>query len=173
MTTESQLQANRQNALKSTGPKSIEGKHIASHNSVKHGLLSKDLIIGEENAEELQQFSDAIYQALCPQGAMEDLMVEKIVNAAWRLRRLTKAEGEFLGDSGFSYSSVNLSQAFRGLTGESIQRLARYESSLERIFYKAIHELQRVQAMRCGQPVLPAIAINLHGTDGEEIGFVS
>ncbi len=168
-----QLTANRQNALKSTGPKTLEGKANACLNSLKHGLLSKDLVIGEEKVKELQQFKDAIYQALCPQGAMEELLVEKIVNAAWRLRRLTKAEGEFLESSGSSYSSASLSQAFRGLTGESIQRLARYESSLERIFYRAMHELQRMQAMRCGKPVLSPIAIDLHSSDGDEIGFVS
>jgi hypothetical protein len=49
----------------------------------------------------------------------------------------------------------------------------RYESSLERSFYKAIHELQRVQAMRMGQPVLAPIALDININDINEGGFVS
>jgi hypothetical protein len=48
MTTEKQAETNRQNALKSTGPTTIEGKARASKNAMKHGLLSTDLVVHGE-----------------------------------------------------------------------------------------------------------------------------
>lgn len=99
MTTEAQLQANKQNALRSTSPKSVQGRAKASQNSAKHGLLSKDLLIHDEKLKELDSFRNGIYQSLCPQGEMEILLVENIINAAWHLRRLTKAENEVIVNS--------------------------------------------------------------------------
>ena len=37
--------ANRRNAKKSTGPKTPEGKRRSGRNAVKHGLLSRDLVV--------------------------------------------------------------------------------------------------------------------------------
>jgi len=167
MTSEAQIQANRQNGLRSRGPISIEGKAIASQNSIKHGLLSKDLIIRDEKPKDLQVFRDKIYQSLCPQGAMEGLLVEKIVNVSWRLRRLTKVEGEFLRDGDSMYSRRSLYQAFCGRDGDALHTFSRYEASLERSFYKAVHELQRVQGMRLGQVVMAPLAIEVNGSGDE------
>ncbi len=163
MASEAQVKANRQNALKSTGPRTIEGKACASQNSAKHGLLSKDLLILDERLEELNSFRQGIYQNLCPQGAVEVLLVEKIINAAWRLRRVTKVEGEVIMQSNrFQEYDRGIHKAFRGCDGSCLQTLSRYEMTLERSFYKAIHELQRLQAMRVGVPVLAPVAIDFN-----------
>ena len=47
-----QIQANRDNAQKSTGPKTDEGKAIVSQNNTKHGLYSKDIIINSPKLQE-------------------------------------------------------------------------------------------------------------------------
>ncbi len=44
MTSDKQAQANRRNALKSTGPKTPEGKAAVRHNATKHGLLSQEVL---------------------------------------------------------------------------------------------------------------------------------
>ena len=44
MVTEKQLTANRQNALKSTGPRTIDGKAKASKNAITHGLLGSEVL---------------------------------------------------------------------------------------------------------------------------------
>jgi hypothetical protein len=113
-----------------------------------------------------------MYKSLCPQNSMEELLVEKIVNAAWRLHRLTKAEAEMLRDGDSIYSRKSLHQAFCGQDGDNLHILSRYESSLERNFYKAIHELQRLQALRMGHKIYAPIAIKISNSS-EEIGFVS
>jgi hypothetical protein len=171
MTTEAQINANKQNALKSTGPKSIEGKSIACQNSIKHGLLSKDLLARNEQESELNSFREHIYETISPQGTVEGFLVEKLINAAWRLQRLTKIEVDIIGinDSYFR----KLEDIFWGKRGETLQTLSRYETALERNFYKALHELQRLQAMRAGQQVLAPIAIEINTPSEEGIGFVS
>jgi hypothetical protein len=172
MVTSAQLKANRQNACKSTGPKSEKGKNMARQNSLKHGLLSQNLIIKDEQKKDLDHFRACIFNALDPQGSMEELLVEKIINTVWRLRRLTQVESEILEAKDCIYINRMVSEAFR-IGSKTLLNLSRYESSLERNFYKVIHELQRLQAMRLGKPVLAPIAIDVSHEQLNEIGFVS
>lgn len=160
MTSEMQVVANRENAKKSTGPKTLEGQTTSCQNAMKHGLLTRDLLIRDEKQEDLEQFRQMVYEALCPQGAVEELLVEKIINTTWRIRRLTQAEGELFDYEG-SYYKNSLKQAFCGNSGTSLQTLSRYETALERSFYRAVHELQRVQGMRLGQVVIAPLAIEI------------
>src|SRR5829696_220427 len=92
MASKKQIQANRQNALKSTGPKTPEGKDTARLNATKHGLLSQvDLLPGEDE-EALKELAERLRAELQPVGEMESLLVEKIIDAVWRLRRLRRVE---------------------------------------------------------------------------------
>jgi len=61
MTTEKQLITNRDNAQKSTGPKTFEGKIASSQNAVKHGLFSREILLDEEKRGELQVLRDQLY----------------------------------------------------------------------------------------------------------------
>ena len=68
MTSEKQAQANRRNAMKSTGPKSSEGKAVVRHNATRHGLLSQvDLLPGEDEAA-FVKLSDLLRAELEPVG---------------------------------------------------------------------------------------------------------
>jgi len=167
MTTETQIMANRANALKSTGPKSSDGKGVASQNAFKHGLLSKDLLVQDEKRKDIENFRNQIYSTLAPHGAIEELLVEKIINAAWRLQRLMRIEVSIFEKKDYYSGTVELSDLFCGTNGSTFQSLSRYESTLERNFYKAIHELQRVQAMRMGSPAMAPIAIDITGLPNE------
>jgi len=96
MTTEKQVEANKQNALVSTGPATSEGKAIVAQNAVKHGIFAKDLIIttgdGKEDAQEYRELLDGLIISLNPVGKMECLLVEKISVDYWRLRRVLRFE---------------------------------------------------------------------------------
>lgn len=173
MTSKSQIIANKQNALQSTGPRTIEGKVKASQNALKHGLLSQNLIFRAENREELETFSQRLYTTLCPQGMMEELLVEKIISAVWRLRRVTAVEQEIFNKENNFYGLTTLEECFRGSNGSCIHILSRYESTLERHLYKAIHELQRIQAMRLELTVPTTITVEMHSLSETEVGFVS
>ena len=96
MTTNNQIQANKQNALVSTGPITAEGKAVVAKNAIKHGIFTKDLLIltkdGKEDEGEYQELLEGIIGSLHPSGQMEYLLVEKIAVDFWRLRRVLRFE---------------------------------------------------------------------------------
>lgn len=96
MSSEKQMEANRQNAQLSTGPVTVEGKAIVAHNAVKHGIFAKDLIItggdGKEEEKEYFELLNNLIECLNPSGQMEHLLVEKIAVDFWRLKRLLRFE---------------------------------------------------------------------------------
>jgi len=96
MTTEKQTEANKKNALLSTGAVTEEGKAVVARNAVKHGVFASDLIIssgdGAENEEEYIELLYNLTKSLNPSGQMEHLLVEKIAVDFWRLRRVLRFE---------------------------------------------------------------------------------
>lgn len=92
MTTEKQAAANKANAQQSTGAKTDAGKAIVSGNAIKHGILSRRLILAGENPDDYSQLLDGLIEALKPAGTYELVLVEKMAAAIWRQMRLTNAE---------------------------------------------------------------------------------
>jgi hypothetical protein len=92
MTSKKQNQANRQNALKSTGPKTPEGKASARLNATKHGLLSQEVLLQGEDEAALKELGERLRAELQPVGEMESQLVKRIIDATWRLRRLSRVE---------------------------------------------------------------------------------
>ena len=91
-TSTKQITANQQNAQKSTGPKSTDGKAVAAQNATRHGILSTRLFLQDDEPETFRQLFDELAVALKPAGTMELLMVEKIACAIWKQRRVIRAE---------------------------------------------------------------------------------
>ena len=92
MTKSTKAESNRNNALKSTGPKSALGKAASSQNSLRHGVLSAHLILHNESREEFDALQAELQQEFIPQGLLEKSLVERIAIALWRQRRLVRAE---------------------------------------------------------------------------------
>lgn len=92
MATEKQIKANQANAKKSTGAKTPEGKAVVAANPIKHGLLSRHLILEGENPEDYHALLDDLMNSLNPHGTLERVLVDKIAAAIWRQMRLAKAE---------------------------------------------------------------------------------
>ena len=87
MASQSQISANRQNAQRSTGPKTPQGKAAASQNALKHGLSAGRDVVFTENQEDFDIHRDALLEELSPQGQMELILAERIVTLSWRLKR--------------------------------------------------------------------------------------
>ena len=94
MSTTSQILANRQNAQKSTGPKSTEGKAISAKNAVKHGLFSNETVIKGENQADFTLFREKLLDEFNPQGAVETMLAERIVSLGWRLKRIVRIQDQ-------------------------------------------------------------------------------
>jgi hypothetical protein len=92
MTSEKKAQSNRRNALKSTGPKTPEGKDAVRLNALKHGLRSEEILLPGEDEEALRDLGELLRDELQPVGELENLLVDRIKTAYWRLRRLGRVE---------------------------------------------------------------------------------
>src|SRR5205814_2305240 len=86
------IAANRRNARRSTGPRTVAGKHRSSRNATSHGVFCRDLVLPGESHEEFRAYRDAFLLRLNPQDVLELLIVDRIVAASWKLRRLQAAE---------------------------------------------------------------------------------
>ena len=92
------IEANRRNARKSTGPKSAEGKATSRINAIKYGLLAREVVVpgfgfnAGEQGSKFQALHQMYREYLEPVGPLEEMMVERIVTAYWRLHRALIAE---------------------------------------------------------------------------------
>jgi hypothetical protein len=92
MTTIRQIEANRRNALKSTGPNTEAGKQASRRNAVRHGLTAETVISALEDAEDYRAFEAAITADYDAQSAVERELVLRLASVLWRLRRATTME---------------------------------------------------------------------------------
>jgi hypothetical protein len=176
MATEAQIDANRQNAEKSTGPKTAEGKRAVSQNAVKHGLFAHEATIHGEDRGDFDLFREAFLADLRPAGVMESMLAERIVSLSWRLRRAERMESQAiddliiraadsseitrsllepetrqaLADAGTLNRDLSLGQAVTKdfASYRILDRLMLYERRMENSMVKMIRELKKLQAER-------------------------
>jgi len=155
MTTEKQVEANKQNALVSTGPATSEGKAIVAQNAVKHGIFAKDLIIttgdGKEDAQEYRELLDGLIISLAPVGQMECLLVEKISVDYWRLRRVLRFESGSIRkvlDMAISdyYNKADWQGIKENKTNEELdEEIAQYRDRQDKRGQKRLAELEQAK----------------------------
>jgi hypothetical protein len=171
-----QVEANRRNAGLSTGPKSPEGKARVARNALKHGMLSRETLLPYEDAGAFEELVEALWADWQPVAAQEEVLVEQVARETWRLRRVGRAEaGVFALEGRFSSGaptaatlSSSLGLAFTRHSRRSIvfPTLSRYEAGIERSYYRALHELQRLQHARRGGQSQPPLAVDVNLTGG-------
>jgi hypothetical protein len=87
-----QIDANRRNALKSTGPTTREGKQRSRCNAVRHGLTAETVIAALEDSEDYEAFEAAVISDYDAESAVERELVLRLASVLWRLRRATGIE---------------------------------------------------------------------------------
>jgi hypothetical protein len=92
MTSLKQIEANRRNALKSTGPMTPEGKDRSRRNALRHGLTAETVISALEDAEDYQAFEAVVISDYDAESAVERELVLRLASVLWRLRRATGIE---------------------------------------------------------------------------------
>jgi len=159
MATEAQVQANRLNAGRSTGPRTAEGKATASQNSLKHGLFAREGVIRGEDGEEFEMHREMLLEQLNPAGPLEQILAARIVDLTWRLRRAAQDQNEAFGamyDRHTADGEEPREPDERAMTlgrmiledfsqGAILERLLRYERRIESSFYRTLNELRRVR----------------------------
>jgi hypothetical protein len=96
MTSFRQFEANRRNALQSTGPRTEDGKRRSRINAVRHGLTVETVIGSLEDAEDYKAFEAAIISDYCAETAVARELVLRLASLLWRLRRATAIETDLL-----------------------------------------------------------------------------
>jgi hypothetical protein len=81
------LEANRRNALRSTGPRTEDGKQRSRANAVRHGLTAETVVGSLEDAEDYEAFEAAIIADYDAETAVARELVLRLASLLWRLRR--------------------------------------------------------------------------------------
>ena len=96
-TSQKQIEANRENGKKG-GVKTEEGKAVSRYNAIKHGLLSKEVLLNGEDEKTLIEIGRRLRTELQPQTELELVLVDRITANVWRLRRVMQIEREMIDD---------------------------------------------------------------------------
>jgi hypothetical protein len=155
--TDQQTAANRLNAQKSTGPKTPEGRAAVRLNGVKHGLTAETIVLKGESEADFTGMLESFEAEHAPTTPTEEALVVQLALANWRLRRLYHQEAGFytyqiksLADIGKDLKLDDAGQMARaaGWGEKTLDLFNRQEGRLERTFYRALHELQRLRKER-------------------------
>jgi hypothetical protein len=190
--TEAQVNANRENAKKSSGPKTDAGKANSSRNATKHGLTGANPLLPGEDPDGLQRLRDDLCNRFRPVGDGEEMLVYRIADAQWRLSRVFHYEAGIYRDNFYAIAKkdefrelrYNRQKADAEAAGEplptplappdpddlaarafnmdcagpnSLVKLSRYETALERSIDRCIKQLQVFQTARNAQKPAEAV----------------
>ena len=142
--------ANAANARLSTGPRTDEGKSCSSQNARQHGLTAAELVIAAEDREEFDELHVQLQADIRPQGALQQILFDQLVAAAWNLRRIRRMETE-LTASAKTYLDILDNPDLTAKLG----RLARHHTRIERTFHRSLRELKSLQTDAALAPTLP------------------
>jgi hypothetical protein len=140
MATAAQIVANHANAQHSTGPRTAEGKARSAQNAIRHGLTSRHLVIRDDEREEFEALQESLSAELAPQGAVEAVVFQELVHAAWNLARFRRIEAEASTGTAADFSDP--------ATTVVLDRLGRYQARTQRAYYRALQELRTLQTNR-------------------------
>jgi hypothetical protein len=156
--TEAQIQANRENAKKSSGPKTVEGKEASRANAYKHGLTATKVLPEREAAEVQRRFltychelkpSGEVGYALVMRAATLSARMERCVEheTAVLTERVRQAEADFEAPEGVDAATAARLRTEAGkramFDGSDEASLARkYEAAAERGFFRCLKELR-------------------------------
>jgi hypothetical protein len=182
-----QIEANRRNAA---GPHQMTeaGKQAVRANAIRHGLTSRlHVVLEGEDQQFFDELRDSLLADYAPATTQETLLVHQIAEHYWRLLRARNMETASLS-AGTQAFEIEFNMPAEGQPGADpshvalaysqhdklFARLGRYETTIERSYYRAIRELQKLQSNRIRSVSQSAACVAPH-TDSapEEIRSVS
>jgi hypothetical protein len=159
MISEKQLEANRRNAERSTGPRTEEGKKASALNARRHNLTGQVTAMTDADRIMHDAFSASIMESLAPEGAMEIQLAQRIATDSWRLNRISAVEDNLfaLRHSAKSddtetedpeiHAALTAAKVFKD-ESKQLQLLTLYEQRINRNIQRNLATLQALQAAR-------------------------
>jgi hypothetical protein len=161
MASPAQIAANRANAQKSTGPRTVEGKKRASMSALQHGLAAQTVVLPHEDSLAYEDMRVSLYNQHEPATPEECMLVDQLAAAWWRTVRVRQIETDMLDlqiqtlnnkhpKKEKSKRSDRQALAVRFVTEDEkdFRNFMRYDAAIERAFYRALNALQKLQSAR-------------------------
>lgn len=160
MITDKQLAANRANAQKSTGPRSVDGKQRSRLNATRHGLAGHVTVLPDEDREAFNNFASKIVESFAPADANESQLAHCYASYMWRINRAAAIEENIftlgnieglIGNLDLEHAETHnaLSSAKTFLAeARELDRLSLYNQRLVNSALKILKQLEHAQAER-------------------------
>jgi hypothetical protein len=157
MATQKQIEANRRNAQKSTGPKTEQGKSKAKFNALKHGMTAEAAVLPHEDKISYEELRQATIESYQPANGAELMLVELVAVNYWRLLRARRVETAafdlhiraYKGRNGVSTApsmddDCGIATAFAD-PHNGLRNIERYQTAAERSYFRAVEALRKAQ----------------------------
>jgi hypothetical protein len=169
MSSQKQIDANRRNALKSTGPKSDDGKAKSRMNALRHGLTAGQAVLPHENEDDYEKLRNGMLESYAPENPAEQALIEELANAYWRLMRLHRVETRYWDNLGGSYNRADegIAEALLQTPDRQMRNFFRYYAQVEHSYYRALAAANQIKRERRDRKPLKALAA------AAQNGFVS
>jgi hypothetical protein len=164
MISEKQLEANRRNALRSSGPTSAEGRKRVSLNNLRHGLTGQTTVLSPEDRVAHNDFCAKLLGCLQPANALELQVAQSIAEDHWRLNRVFAIESNIFALADFEspapiedfeiHTALNSARVFLA-DAKQFALLSIYEQRIHRNLQKSIVQLDDLQTARKQQAPAP------------------
>jgi hypothetical protein len=161
MASPAQIAANRANAQKSTGPRTLAGKQRASLSALKHGLTAQTLVLPHEEPFAFGEIREQLYEQYQPATPQESMLVDQLTAAWWRTIRVRQIETDMFDlqiktlnrkhpqkETSKQTDRQALAVRFVTESEKDFRNFMRYDSNIERAFYRALNTLEKLQAAR-------------------------
>jgi hypothetical protein len=155
MASDRQIEANRANALKSTGPLSPETRAKSAQNSTRHGLLAQNNLLEGESKERFDLLLATMLEDLQPENGVESALIETLAVSRWRQMRVWALENATINkeirnqvaDSEEDDSTTRAATAIRTLCDQSnyLEIMSRYETRYDRQYLRTLDRLVRLR----------------------------
>ncbi len=142
MATISQINANRVNALSSTGPTTAAGIENCKFNATRHGLAGKQVVTKGEDPAEYDELRQQLIHDHAPVNEHEAMLVEEIAQNWWRLQRARRTEAAVINKFG-ALECITEPEARRAFL-----TITRYLNTIERTWRRACTDLAKLQKLR-------------------------
>jgi hypothetical protein len=142
--------ASRANGAKSRGPITAEGKARSAQNALKHGLSARrHVLLPDDSRAEFKALEGALLEDLRPEGALQTLLAQRLVAAAWRLARADRLEFGLLA-GGAALESPGRALVRDGRAAGVFATLVRYRGGAQAEFFRTLKALRALQAEAAG-----------------------
>jgi hypothetical protein len=174
MATVRQIEANRRNAQKSTGPRTTEGKAAVRLNALKHGVFAEEPVILGEDPDAFHAIRQAFLERFQPAGAEEEILVFNLIRNAWLLERFAAVELDIWDDILEVSDPKCNTPLSRGhnLSYTQLKHLQRRLDSAHRNYRRDLELLVKLQKGRSSPSPAPPEPKPIVQPAPTEIGFV-